>query len=44
MSDSSAVILQYLMPKKALTQFAGFVAGGRWGGVTQWIIRDFIKR
>ncbi len=44
MSDSTAVIPQYLMPKKALTQFAGFVAGGRWGSVTQWIIRDFIKR
>jgi phosphatidylserine decarboxylase len=32
------------MPKKALTQFAGFVAGGRWGAVTQWLIRDFIAR
>ncbi len=44
MSESQAVTLQYLMPKKALTQFAGFVAGGRWGSITQWIIRDFIKR
>jgi phosphatidylserine decarboxylase len=43
-SDSLAVIPQYLMPKKALTQFAGFVAGGRWGSITQWIIRDFIAR
>jgi phosphatidylserine decarboxylase len=43
-SDSFAVTSQYLMPKKALTQFAGFVAGGRWGRVTQWIIRDFIAR
>jgi phosphatidylserine decarboxylase len=43
-SDSFAVIPQYLMPKKALTKFAGFVAGGRWGSITQWIIRDFIAR
>ena len=42
MSDRSAVLLQYLLPKKALTQFAGFVAGGRWGGITQAIIRNFI--
>ncbi len=44
MSDRLAVLSQYLMPKKALTRFAGFVAGGRWGAVTQWIIRDFIAR
>ena len=44
MSEALAVIPQYLMPKKALTRFAGFVAGGRWGSVTQWIIRDFIAR
>ncbi len=44
MSEALAVIPQYLTPKKALTQFAGFVAGGRWGSITQWIIRDFIAR
>jgi phosphatidylserine decarboxylase len=43
-SERLAVLPQYLMPKKALTQFAGFVAGGRWGSITQWIIRDFIAR
>jgi phosphatidylserine decarboxylase len=43
-SEALAVIPQYLTPKKALTRFAGFVAGGRWGSVTQWIIRDFIAR
>jgi phosphatidylserine decarboxylase len=43
-SEAQAVTLQYLIPKKALTQFAGFVAGGRWGSITQWIIRDFIAR
>jgi phosphatidylserine decarboxylase len=42
--DNLAVLPQYLMPKRALTQFAGFVAGGRWGSITQWIIRDFIAR
>jgi phosphatidylserine decarboxylase len=43
-SDRSAVLLQYLLPKKAITQFAGFVACGRWGGITQAIIRNFIGR
>jgi phosphatidylserine decarboxylase len=32
------------MPKRAMTMLAGFIAGGRWGAVTQWLIRDFIRR
>jgi phosphatidylserine decarboxylase len=32
------------MPKKALTQFGGLVAGAQMGAVTQGIIRWFIKR
>lgn len=44
MKDRYAVLHQYLLPKKALTQFAGLVAhwkGGRW---TSMIIRDFVRR
>lgn len=44
MSDSLAVLPQYLLPKKALTVFAGKVAsaqGGRW---TTRLIRWFVKR
>lgn len=44
MSDRLAVLPQYLLPKRALTQFAGFVAGAQWGSVTQWIIRRFIAK
>ena len=35
---------QYLMPKRLLTQFAGLVAGLRGGPITQWLIRDFVRR
>ncbi|MFN3493431.1 MAG: archaetidylserine decarboxylase, partial [Hydrogenophaga sp.] len=41
---SLAVSLQYLYPKRALTVFGGWVANGRWGGITQWIIRRFIRQ
>ena len=44
MSDRFAVLPQYLLPKKALTCFAGWVASGRWGAVTSWIVRDFVRR
>ncbi len=44
MSDSFAVMVQYLLPKRALTVFGGWVAGGKWGTVTTGIIRWFIKR
>ena len=32
------------MPKRALTVFAGFVAGGRWGAITTKIIRNFVAK
>ncbi len=35
---------QYLLPKKALTSFAGWVAGAQMGGLTTAIIRRFIRR
>jgi len=41
---SFAVSLQYVFPKRALTVFGGWVANGRWGAVTQWIIRRFIRK
>ncbi len=44
MSDRLAVLPQYLVPHKALTAFAGWVAGARWGGLTTAIIRRFIRR
>jgi phosphatidylserine decarboxylase len=44
MSETLAVWLQYLLPKKALTQFGGLVAGSAMGGVTTAIIRWFIAK
>jgi phosphatidylserine decarboxylase len=43
-SDRSAVLPQYFYPKRALTVFAGWVAGNPWGSITTAIIRDFIRR
>ena len=43
-SDRLAVLPQYLIPKQALTVFAGWVADGQWGGVTTAIINRFVKR
>jgi phosphatidylserine decarboxylase len=43
-SERSEVLLQYALPKKAMTQFGGIVASGRWGARTTAIIRWFIKR
>jgi phosphatidylserine decarboxylase len=44
MSDELAVRLQYLLPKQALTSFAGFVAGARGGALTTALIRWFVRR
>ena len=44
MSDSLAVLPQYLLPKKALTVFAGWVAGANGGAFTTALIRWFVKR
>lgn len=44
MSDHLAVLPQYLLPKKAITSFAGLVAGSAMGGLTTAIIRRFIRR
>jgi phosphatidylserine decarboxylase len=43
-SDRSAVLHQYLFPKQALTNFAGWVAGKERGAVTTWIIRRFVAK
>jgi len=43
-SDRLAVLPQYLLPKKAITSFAGLVAGSAMGGLTTAIIRRFIRR
>jgi phosphatidylserine decarboxylase len=44
MSDRLAVLPQYLLPKRALTRFAGWVAGARGGRFTTALIRWFIGR
>jgi phosphatidylserine decarboxylase len=43
-SDRSAVLPQYLTPKKALTAFGGWVASCESPTVAQYIIPRFIKR
>jgi phosphatidylserine decarboxylase len=43
-SDRLAVLPQYLLPKGALTNFAGWVAGGKGGSKTTWLIRWFVGR
>lgn len=44
MSDRFAVLPQYLLPKQALTTFAGSVANARAGGFTTTLIRRFVAR
>ncbi len=43
-SDRSKVLLQYIMPKRLMTQFGGFVASRRWGKFTTAIIRWFVGK
>ena len=44
MSDRLAVLLQYLLPKQALTALAGKLASARAGGLTTSVIRWFVGR
>ena len=44
MSERSDVLLQYALPKQAMTRFGGVVASGRWGAGTTAIIRWFVRR
>ena len=44
LSERLAVLSQYLLPKQALTRFAGVVAGARGGSFTTRLIRWFIGR
>jgi phosphatidylserine decarboxylase len=43
-SDRLAVLPQYLLPKRWLTQLAGRIAGAQGGSATQWMIRRFVAR
>ena len=43
-SERLAVLLQYLLPKQALTLFAGKVASTRGGGMTARLIKWFVGR
>jgi phosphatidylserine decarboxylase len=42
--DSLTLLLQYLLPKKAITEFGAHVANARAGAITTAIIRWFIKK
>lgn len=44
MSDRLKVLLQYLLPKQALTKTAGRIAGARGGAMTTRLIRWFVRR
>lgn len=44
MSDRLAVLPQYLLPKGALTNFAGRIAGAKGGAMTTRLIRWFVGR
>ncbi len=44
MSDTLAVLPQYLIPKQAITALAGKLAGARAGSTTTSVIRWFVKR
>ena len=44
LSDRSKVLLQYLMPKQAMTAFGGVVASGQWGSITTRIIHWFVGK
>jgi len=43
-SDRLFVASQYLLPKKALTRFAGWVAGAKGGAFTTGLIRRFVAK
>ena len=44
MTDRFSVLPQYLLPKKALTAFGGWVATRRWGRLTTRLIAWFVKK
>ena len=44
MSERSKVLMQYLLPKQAITAFGGVVASGQWGSVTTRIIQWFVGK
>ncbi len=44
MSDRLAVLPQYLLPKRAMTVLAGWIAGAHAGRLTTWLIKWFVRR
>ena len=44
MSDRLKVLPQYVLPKRALTVYAGWRASRRWGANTTKLIRDFVAK
>jgi phosphatidylserine decarboxylase len=44
MSDRLVVLPQYVLPKRAITALAGFIASRRWGRLTTALIRWFVEK
>jgi phosphatidylserine decarboxylase len=44
LSERSKVLMQYLLPKQAITAFGGVVASGQWGNITTRIIQWFVGK
>jgi phosphatidylserine decarboxylase len=44
MSDRLKVLLQYMLPKQRLTEFAGHIAGAQGGAMTTLLIRWFVGK
>ena len=44
MSERLSVLVQHLLPKRSLTEFAGRIAGARGGSFTAGLIRWFVKK
>ena len=44
MPPDTSVLLQYLLPKQALTTLAGRIASARGGKATSWLIRRFVEQ
>ncbi|WP_019935295.1 archaetidylserine decarboxylase [Oceanimonas smirnovii] len=44
MKDHLKILLQYLLPKHALSRLVGKLAAAEAGGLTQWLIKQFIRR
>ena len=44
MADRLTALVQYMLPRRALTQAMGQIARARMGWITAWLIRGFVRR